>query len=276
MTSLLSSFRLVSCVALAIAVVSCGDDVATETDGSTAEESVAPGEQETAEAVAPETSVADAPVASDAVAATVAPESLPQPEETPAPAPSRADLVLRSNGVGSSDFGLADIDVIPVVTALLGNPVDDRLGEYPTYDDEYNTYVDFEDTGFLAPFGRTTCYDNQFCLHFGGDTSDDVRFVGWSQNGFDSASAPLVTADGVTIGSRYADHLGVMTVNEGGCFTQGSGEIAGVVLLVSSESVPFSSFDDAGNYVGQTPDPADIVVTSLQAGDEPLYLFADC
>ncbi len=145
---------------------------------------------------------------------------------------------------------------------------------YPTF--ESGTYVGFDDTGFSRPFGRTTCYDNQFCLYFGGDTSGDLRFVGWSQDNFDLGSAPLATSDGITIGARYADHLGVMTIDEGGCYTQGSGEVAGITLLVSSQTVPFGAFDDDGNYVTQVPDPGDIVVDTLRAGDEPFYLFADC
>jgi hypothetical protein len=66
-----------------------------------------------------------------------------------------------------------------------------------------------------------------------------------------------------------------MTVDEGGCFTRGSGETAGVEPLVTSQGVPFSSVDDAGNFVTQTPDPAEIVVGSLRAGDEPFFLFSD-
>ena len=131
---------------------------------------------------------------------------------------------LRSNGVGNADFGMADIEVIPQVTALIGDPVDDQLGEYPAFDIEYGVYVDFEDTGFSAPFGRTTCYDNEFCLYFGGS----------------------------------------------------SGEIAGVQVLVTSQGVPFSSVDDAGNFVTQTPDPAEIFVDSMRAGEEPFFLFSDC
>ena len=275
MKSVLTSARFVSCVALAVIVTACGDDVPIEADASTAPTAVP--ETAVPETAPPETTILEAPVASDSVAVTVAPEPVPEPESTPAPVPpSRGDLVLRSNGVGSADFGQVDIEVIPVMTALLGDPVDDRLGEYPTFDEDVNLYVDFEDSGFSAPFGRTTCYGNAFCLNFGGNTSDDLRFVGWSQGGFESASEPMVTADGVTIGSRYSDHLGVMTVNEGGCFTEGFGEVAGITLLVTSEGVPFVSVDDVGNYVTQTPDPAEIVVRTMKAGDEPFYIYADC
>jgi hypothetical protein len=148
--------------------VAAGGDDPVETDAGPAEATItdtAPSET-TPPATAPtESTVPDAPAASD-VAATVAPESVREPETTAAPpAPSRADLVLRSNRVGNADFGMADI--------------------------EYGVYVDFEETGFSAPFGRTTCCDNKCCLYFGGNTGDDLSVVGCSQRGFETASDPL-------------------------------------------------------------------------------------
>ena len=290
MKRVLTLSKLASCVALAIVATACGDDVLPESVGdSTPGETIADVEAEpqdteasasttaVTEPAPPETTIPVEPTASDVDAVTVVPEPVQEPEPTLTPgASSRADFVLRANGVGSADFGQADIDVIPVMTELLGNPVDDRLGEYPLFDEDYSLYIDFEDSGFSAPFGRTTCYDNEFCLYFGGGTGDDLRFVGWSQDGFDLASDPLASDAGVTIGSRYADHLGEMTVGEGGCFTQGFGEIAGITLFLTSEGVPFVSFDDDGTFVAGTPDPTEIVVTGMEAGDRPFFVFADC
>jgi hypothetical protein len=87
---------------------------------------------------------------------------------------------------------------------------------------------------------------------------------------------PLQTADGITVGSRQSDHIGVMTVNEGGCFSSGSGEAGGVTLIVTSEGEPFESVDEAGNFVVGNPDPSDIVVQSMESGERPFFLFADC
>lgn len=283
--------------AIVLALAACGDDPAVETAATqppVAEETVEtdPVVDTEAETTAPATDAPDtaapataaeatAPAettapATEAPAPTAAPESTAAPApETPA-APTRSDLTLRSNGLGTLDFGQADIDVIPAVSAVLGAPTEDGLGEYPTFDDESGFFVNFEDTAFTRPFGRTTCFDNGICLYFGGDTGDVLQFLGWSQFGFELESDPLATSSGVTIGSRYSDHLGEMTVDEGGCFTQGFGEIAGVRLLVTSEGVPFGSFDENGEFISQTPDPSEIVVTGLEAGDEPFFLFADC
>ena len=56
----------------------------------------------------------------------------------------------------------------------------------------------------------------------------------------------------------------------------GSGEVAGITLLVSSAGEPFAIFDDDGNYVQGNPDPSDIEVFAMEAGDRPFFLFADC
>lgn len=278
--------------AMLLTLAACGDDPAVETTAtappvtegavetaapSTDAPATTPADTEPPATAAPDTAPADTSAPDNA-----APDTDPAPESTPAPAPDttaapvQSDLTLRSNGLGTLDFGQADIDVIPSVSAVLGAPTEDALGEYPTFDDESRFFVNFEDTAFTRPFGRTTCYDNGICLYFGGDTGDALEFLGWSQSGFDLASDPLVASSGVTIGSRYSDHLGEMTIDEGGCFTQGFGEIAGIRLLVTSEGVPFGSFDENGEFVVQTPDPSEIVVTNLAAGDEPFFLFADC
>ena len=55
--------------------------------------------------------------------------------------------------------------------------------------------------------------------------------------------------------------------------TSGSGEIAGVRLALISSGLQFTDWDASGNYVTQIPDPADVKVTSMEAGDLPLFLF---
>ncbi len=279
------SARLLSGLAVAgLLLAACGDDVAPVMSGApdtaaAAETSDAPESTDAAVITAVPESTVDPAATATPDTTSPAPETTaaPAPESTAAPAvPSRGDLTLRSNGVGSADIGQADIEVIPYVTGLLGAPASDQLGEYPTFDDDLNMYTNVTEEGFVAPFGRTTCYDNQFCLYFGGATNEALRFVGWSQESFDVLSDPLQTAEGVTIGSRQSDHLGSMTVSEGGCFSSGNGDIAGVLLYVTSEGEPFGSFDDDGNFVLGNPLPEDIVVTGLEGGDRPFFLFADC
>ena len=276
--------RLVSGLAVAgLFLAACGDDVDPVATDPVETSPVATA-AEPATTDAPEASAAPESTAEPAVSA--APDSTePAPEPTAAPTPeptvappqpNRSDLTLRSNGVGAADIGQADVEVIPYVTGLLGTPVSDQLGEYPTFDADAGVYANFNEDGFVAPFGRSTCYDNQFCLYFGGETNGELRFVGWSQESFELLSDPLQTADGVTLGSRQSDHLGAMTVADGGCFSSGNGEIAGILLYVTSEGEPFEFVDDAGNFVQGNPLPEEIVVTGLEAGDRPFFLFADC
>ena len=187
-----------------LVLASCGDDVDPVTSGApdtaaAAETSAAPESTDAAVITAVPESTVDPAVTATPDTTSPAPETTaaPAPESTTAPAaPSRGDLTLRSNGVGTADIGQADIEVIPYVTGLLGAPASDQLGEYPTFDDNLDMYTNFTEEGFVAPFGRTTCYDNQFCLYFGGATNDALRFVGWSQESFDVLSDPLQTAEG--------------------------------------------------------------------------------
>ena len=260
--------RLIGAVAVAgLIVAACGDDPDPAAETTPAETSAAP--ESTVDPAGTATPETTAPPPDTTVA--------PTPETSAAPAPpSPTDLTLRSNGVGTADFGRADIEVIPYVTGILGTPVRDQLGEYPTFDEEFGLYTNFDEDGFTAPFGRTTCYDNQYCLYFGGETNDALSFVGWSQGSFEPLSDPLTIADGITVGSRQSDHLGTMTINDFGCFSTGSGEAAGVVLLVMSEGEPFEFVDDSGNFVQGNPLPEEIVVTALEAGSRPFFIFADC
>jgi hypothetical protein len=67
-----------------------------------------------------------------------------------------------------------------------------------------------------------------------------------------------------------------MTVEQGGCYSAGYGQTAGVNLYLQSTGELFGSFDEAGNYVIGNPDPADVIVTSMSAGNLRLFLFGDC
>jgi hypothetical protein len=49
-----------------------------------------------------------------------------------------------------------------------------------------------------------------------------------------------------------------------------------VNLYLESSGEWFQSFDDAGNYVVGNPDPADVTVTSMSAGNLRIFLFGDC
>lgn len=260
----------VGLAAAALFVAACGD-VITDTDSGV----------ETGSAVSTpsEPAATDPPFSPATVASTTAAETATPAPDTAgasAPEPGRSDLVLRSNGVGTADFGRPDVEVITYVGGILGTPTSDQLAEYPTFDDASGVYVNVEEDAFAYPFSRANCYDNRFCVYFGGETSDALAFVGWSQESFELLSDPLQTLDGITIGSRQSEHADVITVNQGGCFSNGTGETAGILLFVTSEGEPFEYVDDAGDFVQGNPDPSDIVVRAMESGDRPFFLFADC
>jgi hypothetical protein len=202
--------------------------------------------------------------ATTAVPTTIAPT-------TTTPAPIVFDL--RGDGIGPFDHGVPPADLIDAISAQFGLPSSDESTEYPS-DDGFGGFqtVDGE-FGFFARFGRTVCWSIQFCAEFGGGDATALLFAGWSYG--EEAGGSLSSTSGVTIGTRWSD-APTMNVHSGGCYTVGSGEIDGIALTLSSVGDPFSSFDDAGNYIEGTPAPQDVTVTYMQAGQVPAFLFGDC
>lgn len=191
-------------------------------------------------------------------------------------APSPVPFVLRPDGLGAFDFGEVEADaVIPVLVAELGLAERDEIEQYPVSDGA-GYVTDDGDLGFTYPIGRTVCFTNGLCLEFGGAVAPTV-FVGWVQ-GPPTAGAALATADGITVGSRWADHLGAMEVFPGGCYSAGWGSTAGgaIELLVISDGQWFGDVTDDGEYVESLPAPGEVRVDSLVAGDRVVFLFADC
>ena len=56
----------------------------------------------------------------------------------------------------------------------------------------------------------------------------------------------------------------------------GYGDSKGVSLTLQSSGTPFSSFDNDGNETTALPDPADVTVVQMQAGDQMIFLIGDC
>lgn len=256
---------------MAIVVASCGSDeagssasdVAVDTSTSVAG---APAVTTTSDTV-PATTSTSAGTTTTTVASTT-------PTTTAPPAPTAADLVLRSDGIGPLAFGSAVSDAVAVLDGALGPPTSDELGAYPTADGP--AWANGDDMEFTQPYGRTVCYGNGLCAEFGADDPTALAFVGWAQDEPTGAAAPLQTADAITIESLWADHVDTMEVDEGGCYTSGTGRATGVELVVVSSGEPFGTFTEAGGDVSATPDPADVRVLLLHAGAQPSYLFADC
>jgi hypothetical protein len=204
-----------------------------------------------------------------ATTTTVAPTTTTEPPLTV------DDLVLSSDGVLPFVFGATDSEVIEGLTTVLSTPVGDRTQTYPNPDGD--DFLDAtEEEGYIEPIGRTVCFANDLCAQFGGPTTDTLVFTGWNRAG--ETTPQLFTADGITTGSLWSDFPDAITVDEGGCFSIGFGQTAGITLTLRSVGDPFLYFDQdsVDGYVIGTPDPADVDVIIMSAGDMPFYLFDDC
>jgi len=187
--------------------------------------------------------------------------------------PAAVPLTLRSDGVGAFLLGDAATTVVAGLTSELGAPATDAVTEYPTAEGlgQYTT-TDGE-AGFVAPVGRSVCWNNEFCAEFGGVTGASMSFTGWSYRG--TAATVLYSTSGATIGTRWSD-LPAITVDEGGCYSVGSGQIDGIRLTLESSGEPFGSFDESGNYISNLPPPEQVTVIWMEAGEVPIFLYGDC
>jgi hypothetical protein len=200
--------------------------------------------------------------------------TVPATTTTTTIAPLRPEaVVLRSDGLGPLAFGVGDAELVNRLAEALGAPSSDEVIEYPVpFEGQFAT-DEFGDEVFAHPVGRETCFVNGLCAYAGGPTAESLAFVGWSFVG--DAPPALVTPSGVTVESRWAD-FPTMTVDEGGCFSLGTGSIDGILLAIQSEGALFGDFDEDGNYIPGRPDPADALVVSLEAGTPPRFPFLDC
>ncbi len=218
------------------------------------------------------------PVTTPPVRTTAPANTAPAPPVTTLPPASTtpsapAELTLLSDGIGPLRFGADEGDAMSVFSATLGGPASSTATSYPVPIDGMFATDEFGEERFAFTAGSSACFTNGLCAHFGGSVAGSLTFVGWSQAGEPGA---LATPAGITVGSRWSDYVASMTVGEGGCYSDGSGSTAGVYLYVRSEGTPFLSIADDGSEVIARPDPADVVVTALEAGDQPFFAFADC
>ena len=204
-----------------------------------------------------------------AVATTIAPVTMP---------------VLEPAALGPLAFGMATLtDAETVLTPFVGTPISDDAATYP---DEFACPADsdpgcrsyYENStlymGFRYPFGRSVCYGNGLCLHYGGSDESSLHLVGYrQQDGHDS----FVTASGVTAGSTGVEFPDAIIAESGGCYSQGAGSADGVPLLLESSGIPFTQVvSDDGDLADNIPPVADLLVLSVYAGDEPYSTEGDC
>ncbi|MCY7297584.1 MAG: hypothetical protein LH616_00030, partial [Ilumatobacteraceae bacterium] len=240
--ALVTSFVLTASIAL---LAACSD---SKTVGS-----------ETTVAATTTNSVAETVPATDAATTTVADTTTTAAASTTTVA-AGAELVLRDFGIGSFALGGEAGPVIDGISSELGAPIRDESADYPVADGsgEYTT-ADGE-IGFVAPMGRTVCWSINVCAEFGGGSVASMSFTGWTYA--NDPTAALSSASGGTIGARWVD-LGAREVDEGGCYSVGSGTIDDIRVRLESTGDPFSSFDDAGNYIATVPDAADVTIISM-------------
>ena len=201
------------------------------------------------------------------------PDTVAETTSTTTTVPAPIVFTLRGDGIGPFDLGIASNDLIDAMTAQFGPASSDERQVYPD-DDGFGGFQSADgEFGFAYPFGRTLCWAFQFCVEFGGADATTEVFAGWSYG--EESGLTLASTSGVTIGSRWSD-FPAMTVNPGGCYTVGYGDIDGVALTLQSDDVAFGSFDDDGNYVEAVPPPEQVAVTFMQTGDIPIFLFGDC
>ena len=226
---------------------------------------------------APVTSVpvTSVPPATTPAAPTTAPTTAPAttlPPATAAPL-TPAGLTLLSDGIGPLQFGDLEPDVVTLLSTVLGAPTETTAAVYPIPVEGVYAVDEFGEERFVHPASSTVCFANGLCAYFGGPAAGSLTLTGWTQDG---GPGSLATPEGVTVGSRWNDHLAAMTVDEGGCYSSGSGSTAGIYLWVRSEGIPFLEVLADGTLVTHLPDPADVVVTRLESGDMPYMPFLDC
>lgn len=215
----------------------------------------------------------DTTPASDDSTTSTAVASTTTTAETTTTVPALEPLVLRSDGIGPFRLGDLGEEVANGLIARLGASASDVMVEYPVADGigRYTT-VDGE-MGFVAPLGRSVCWANGLCAEFGGVTVVSTSFTGWTYRDDDTGS--LLSSSGVTVGTRWSDAPAI-NAEPGGCYSVGGGDVDGIRLTLSSDGVPFSSFDDLGNYVANLPPPAQVTVIWMETGENPQFLYGDC
>ena len=250
----------------------CGsNDPGTAGVATTTSAPVPPSEASTTAPPSSSTTAATSPSTVAPVATTIAPATTTIPETTTT-VEAIAGLALRTDGVGRLRFGQPVVQVVDALVAVLGDPMSDAAFEYPV-DNDGVLFDAFGDFSFGYPYGRQTCFTNEFCVEAGGATPAELAFVGWTQS---EGEGSLITTLGVGVGTVWADAEDVMSVDEGGCLSFGTGASGGIDLQLQSSGDLFSAPNGSGGYTIGEPDPADVIVVALSAGDLRTFAYGDC
>ena len=255
-----------------IVVSGCGSSDPGTAGVATTTSAPAPSVEATTTAPPSETTTAATTPTTAAPVATTTEPSTTTILETTTTVEVVAGLALRADGVGSLRFGQPIVQVVDALVAVLGDPMSDAAFEYPV-DTDGMLFDAFGDFTFPYPYGRQTCFTNEFCVEAGGPTPAELAFVGWTQS---EGEGSLITTLGVGVGTVWADAEDVMSVDEGGCFSFGTGASGGIDLQLQSSGAMFTATDSTGAFVIGEPDPADVTVVVLSAGDLRTFVYGDC
>ena len=258
-----------------LALVACSSDddstATTPTDHSTSTATFVDGSAATP--AAPTTSAA--PSTTVAPTTTSAPTSTVAPTTTTAPL-TAADLQLSGTAIGPVAFGTGAQAALDVLVPLLGAPATDTSATFPTADESGSFINEADESIFAFPFLRRACFDNGFCISFGGASVEELQFVGYDYFSAEDPIEPvLTTTQGLPLGARWSDFPDAMTANPGGCYSQGFGESGGATLVLQSSGEFFGTFDGE-TYTTAVPDPAEVTVYGIRSGSNPGYVFDDC
>jgi hypothetical protein len=261
------------CVGLLAMLVGCAGTAAPATS-STSPATIGPAATPPVDTAT--TIVVDITTAATTIATTTVPTTVAALPTTTVP----VAIVLRGNGIGVANFGDADTTVLTALTPLLGAPVTVASPTFPVSTDPSRWMSADDQTSFVAPFGRQVCYLDRFCLYFGGDTATAVRLVGWSYSpeATPSAANALRTVEGMTIDDSLDRFPGAVVIPTGGCYSNSNAPSSdGVNVGLQSTGEPFISYPpEGGNEIIGHPAPADLLVTSLDAGSLIYDVNIDC
>ena len=181
--------------------------------------------------------------------------------------------LLLSNGVGASRFGDPAADVVSRISEILGAPTRDLSETYPLPLEGGSFMNEDESIVFIASISRSVCWSNNFCAVFGGNSSAALTFTGWDYR--EDPASTMYTTSGASSGVRWADAPAIV-FDRGSCYSAGFGRVDGIDVIAVSAGEPFDIVTDAGETLAGDPDPADVTVVALSAGQRPTSQFEDC
>ena len=213
--------------------------------------------------------------------------SLPAPVGTPSESPTPVaprTVAVSGSGVGTQPFGADADQVRTAVTARLGDPDlsvgPERSARVAGSDRWVRDGADPMSPSWRYPVASVSCWGG-FCLLFGGDDADSLRFRGWEVS---RQSRWTRSGDAATAAQDIDVRLGGSRIGLGDTWadlhaaypatTVGGGEGASLVV----HHTPWPGISDgvgawrlSGSWDYQRPNhvPADAVITRLSAGEGP-------